>query len=292
MAAATGKPHRMECYLSPLLPPLPPAASRSAAALIRQRRSCLGLRRPTALKRGRSTACSIACCRARSRHRGTCCPGSRMFTPPSSSIASMAWHPGLYLFDAAPAAHELRAACPSGRSCGGDPPGCPEHLALYLLSRATPRQRPGDQLPSGHRGRRRLQPGHGRGVRRDVRTAGRGGIAGCSGRRACSGRCCTWKRRRGVRGTGIGCYFDDAVHELLGLRETAGRTCITLRWAGRWRTSCTGRSSHLWPPDRAVETIVGFRSLVIGIKSGKTVNQILDVVPASGVDLHNVHIAL
>jgi hypothetical protein len=25
---------------------------------------------------------------------------------------------------------------------------------------------------------------------------------------------------RGLRGTGIGCYFDGAVHELLGLRDT------------------------------------------------------------------------
>ena len=37
----------------------------------------------------------------------------------------------------------------------------------------------------------------------------------------------------GARATGIGCFYDDAVHELLGSRAAAGRACITSRWVFR-----------------------------------------------------------
>ena len=48
--------------------------------------------------------------------------------------------------------------------------------------------------------------------------SGPGAIADASGRRACSGRRSTSRRKPPVvQGTGIGCYFDDAVHEALGL---------------------------------------------------------------------------
>ena len=41
----------------------------------------------------------------------------------------------------------------------------------------------------------------------------------------------------GLRGTGIGCFFDDGMHSLLGLRIGATRACTISPWADRWRTS-------------------------------------------------------
>lgn len=43
---------------------------------------------------------------------------------------------------------------------------------------------------------------------------------GCTGRRAYSGKSCTSRPRRGLRGTGIGCFFDDAVHEVARVTDT------------------------------------------------------------------------
>ena len=40
----------------------------------------------------------------------------------------------------------------------------------------------------------------------------------------------------GARGTGIGCFYDDAVHELLGLAVANGKACITSRWGCRSTT--------------------------------------------------------
>ena len=38
----------------------------------------------------------------------------------------------------------------------------------------------------------------------------------------------------GARATGIGCYYDDPVHEVLGLVGTRrGKACITSRWECR-----------------------------------------------------------
>ena len=40
----------------------------------------------------------------------------------------------------------------------------------------------------------------------------------------------------GARSTGIGCFYDDAVHEVLGLRAPNGKACITSRWVYPSRT--------------------------------------------------------
>lgn len=40
----------------------------------------------------------------------------------------------------------------------------------------------------------------------------------------------------GLRSTGIGCFFDDPVHELLGLEGTAFQDLYHFTVAARWRT--------------------------------------------------------
>ena len=45
----------------------------------------------------------------------------------------------------------------------------------------------------------------------------------CSGSRAWWGRCCTRREAdgRSARATGIGCFFDDPVHDVFGLADHA-----------------------------------------------------------------------
>ena len=40
----------------------------------------------------------------------------------------------------------------------------------------------------------------------------------------------------GIRSTGIGCYFDDPVHEVFGIASRDGRASTTSRWVARSRT--------------------------------------------------------
>jgi hypothetical protein len=126
---------------------------------------------------------------------------------------------GLYLFERDRAAHErLRSACrPTFR--WERPSGCPEHLPLYLLAEGDLRERA--RAISCHQ---------------DIAADGAlslGMVAEFGDViRACGPWWYRWlfweagvvgqvlyleAEATGLRGTGIGCYFDDASHELLGL---------------------------------------------------------------------------
>jgi SagB-type dehydrogenase family enzyme len=203
----------------PSLPPLSSACRTPAATLIRRRRSCLGLDGRTALAAETFYALLDHLL-------------PRPGVPPWDLLT---WRPlvhlglfvhrvhglpsGLYLFERDAAAHDrLRAALRAGFA-RTRPEGCPEHLRLFLLAG------------------------------RDLRDVAR--VVSCHQEIAADGafslgmladfgapireRGAWWYRHlhweagllgqvlyleaeaAGVRGTGIGCYFDDAVHELLGL---------------------------------------------------------------------------
>jgi len=116
-------------------------------------------------------------------------------------------------------------------------PGCPEELPLYwLLEGDAKKTGCAGELPPRYCWRRRIL----------VRHAGR--VRG-----ALAGRGAWWYPRlfwesgllgqvlyleaeaAGVRATGIGCFFDDPVHEIVAVKGLASNHSITLRSADRWR---------------------------------------------------------
>jgi SagB-type dehydrogenase family enzyme len=207
----------------PALPPLPPGVPISAAALIRQRRSCLALDGHWALD-------------AAVFYRILDHLLPRLDVPPWDLLP---WNPlvhlgvfvhrvgnlapGLYLLERSATVHdELKAACPA-TFLWQRPVACPDHLPFYLLTE-------GD-----YRDTARTVSCH-----QDIAADG----AFSLGMLAAFGptireRGAWWYRRlfweagmlgqvlyleaeaAGARGTGIGCYFDDAFHRLLGLKGDA-----------------------------------------------------------------------
>jgi SagB-type dehydrogenase family enzyme len=201
------------------LPPLPAASRAPAATLIRQRRSCLSLdgRTPIAAETFYSMLDRLL-------PRPGVPPWDMLSGVPRIHLALFVHRvhgltPGLYLLERSRAVDDrLRAATRAGFAWQR-PPSCPDHLPLFLLAG------------------------------RDLRDVSR--IAGCHQEIAADGafslamlaefggmlreRGPWWYRRlhweagmlgqvlyleaeaAGVRGTGMGCYFDDVVHELLGL---------------------------------------------------------------------------
>ena len=132
----------------------------------------------------------------------------------------------------------LRAACGARLSLGARRttalPLCPARARRLPRAGAAP-----IELRSGHRGRRLLQPRDDRRLRREPRRArARRSIATCSGNPASSARCCISRPRRpACAATGIGCFYDDPVHDVLGPRAaTRSRASITSRSACRSRT--------------------------------------------------------
>jgi SagB-type dehydrogenase family enzyme len=221
-AEAARKPSTEPVLSSPFapLPPLSSSSSVPAATLIRQRRSCLGLNGRTAVD-----AATLYV------HLDHLLP--RAGVPPWDVVpwephlhAGLFVHrvrglvPGLYLFERDASVHDaLRAACRADFAWT-KPAGCPEHLRLFLLAEGDGRELA--QRVSCHQ---------------EIAADGAfalGMIAefGDTVRE----RGPWWYRRlfweagvlghvlyleaeaAGVRGTGIGCYFDDAFHELLGLK--------------------------------------------------------------------------
>jgi len=204
----------------PALPPLASVAPLSAATLIRQRRSCLALDGHTALEAGVFYGILDKLL-------------PRPDVPPWDLLA---WEslihpavfihrvrgivPGLYLLERSTTAHDnLKAALPTTFRWQ-KPAGCPEHLAFYLLTEGDFRDTA--RTVSCHQ---------------DIAADG----AFSLGMLAAFGptireRGVWWYRRlfweagvlghvlyleaeaAGVRGTGIGCYFDDAFHRILGLK--------------------------------------------------------------------------
>jgi hypothetical protein len=203
----------------PALPPLLAAQEVLAATLIRQRRSCLALDGRTSLE-----APTFYRMLDHLLPRPEVAPWDLLHWAPLVHAAVFVHRvrglePGLYLLERSPAAHdELRAACSSTfHWCR--PAGCPDHVGFYLLAEAD------------YRGNARTVSCH-----QDIAADGAfslGMIAALGPTIETRGP--WWYRRlfleagvlgqvlyleaeaAGVRGTGIGCYFDDECHRLLGL---------------------------------------------------------------------------
>ncbi len=62
-------------------------------------------------------------------------------------------------------------------------------------------------------------------------------IAICSGKRGVIGQVLYLEAEAaGARATGIGCFYDDPVHDVLGLKTIVSRACITSLSGYRWTT--------------------------------------------------------
>ncbi|MBI3411257.1 MAG: SagB/ThcOx family dehydrogenase [Planctomycetes bacterium] len=221
VAEATRKPSTtwLERVEHTPLPPLSSACRTSASTLIRQRRSCLALDGQTSIP-------------AETFYRMLDHLLPRPGVPPWDALswspqlhAGIFVHrvaglvPGLYLLERDPAIHDRLRAAMRSTFLWQQPADCPEHLRLYCLMR-------GDLGRTAQR------------VSCDQEIASDGAfslgmIADFA--QTIRGKGAWWYRRlfweagvlgqvlyleaeaAGVRSTGIGCYFDDAFHELLGL---------------------------------------------------------------------------
>ena len=213
---ATNGPGRAE---NPPLPPLSSSCRTPAATLIRQRRSCLALD-------GRTTILAGTFYRMLDHllPRPGVPPWDALSWSPQlhvgifvHRVAGLA--PGLYLMERDPRIHDRLQAALRSEFLWEQPADCPEHVPLYCLMRGDLRRNA--QMVSCHQ---------------EVAADGAfslGMIAEFS--QSIPQKGAWWYRRlfweagvlgqvlyleaeaAGVRSTGIGCYFDDAFHELLGL---------------------------------------------------------------------------
>jgi nitroreductase len=212
-------PARVRLPSEPIPPLERPADSPPAARLIRQRRSCLALDGTTSV--GADTFFHLLDCLL-----------PRPGVPPWDALS---WAPlvhpvlfvhrvrdlapGLYVFERSAAIHDrLRSATRAGFAWGRVR-GCPEHLRLFRLASADLREVA--RAVSCHQA-----------IAADGAFS-LGMLADFAG--VLAGQGAWWYRRlfweagvlgqvlylgaeaAGVRGTGIGCYFDDSAHELLDL---------------------------------------------------------------------------
>ena len=224
VASATWKPvTRDKAAEPPRLPPLRSSSGASAAALIRQRRSCLALDGQTAIAAGTFYAMLD-------------------FLLPRRGVApwdALPWEPqvhaglfvhrvsglpaGLYLLERSEGVHARLREATLGRFHWKRAPGCPDHLRLFCLAE-------GDFRDTS----RAISCGQ------EIASDGAfslGMIADFGD--VIRSRGAWWYRRlfweagmlgqvlylqaeaAGIRSTGIGCYFDDSFHALLGLTGDA-----------------------------------------------------------------------
>ena len=227
VAEATRKPATPPSRVLPApLPPLSPAPSVPAAALIRQRRSCLALDGKTPVEAATLYGMLDHLLPRPGVPPWDVLPWRPHLHPALFVHRVRGLKPGLYLFERDAVVHDvLRAACRPG-FVWQTPAGCPEHLRLFLLAEDDYRE-----------------------VARQVschqEIASDGAFA--LGMIAAFGDTLRgggpwWYRRlfweagvlgqvlyleaeaAGVRGTGIGCYFDDLFHDLLGLADDRFRS--------------------------------------------------------------------
>ncbi len=221
VAEATRKPATLpsERVAPAVLPPLSSRPGMPAAKVIRQRRSCLGLDGRTAI-----AAATFYSLLDHLLPRPGVPPWDLLTWTPLIHIGVFVHRvdgltPGLYLFARNRGTRDRLQAALAGEFAWTRPEGCPEHLPLFLLAR------------------------------RDFRDVAR--VVSCHQEIAADGafslgmiaefgaaireRGAWWYRHlhweagilgqvlyleaeaAGVRGTGIGCYFDDVFHDLLGL---------------------------------------------------------------------------
>jgi SagB-type dehydrogenase family enzyme len=221
VADATWKPATARPEPSPLpaLPPPAPTANTPAATLIRQRRSCLGLDGKTSL-----TAATFYATLDHLLPRPGVAPWDALPWPPHLHAGLFVHRvrglaPGLYLLERSDAVHDRLRAALRDRFLWRRLPGCPEHLRLFCLAEVDLRQ--AARVTSCHQ---------------EIASDGAfslGMVADFGD--SIRARGAWWYRRlfweagvlgqvlyleaeaAGVRSTGIGCYFDDTFHDLLGL---------------------------------------------------------------------------
>jgi SagB-type dehydrogenase family enzyme len=225
VAEATRKPETesMEIIESVALPPLTPSSQVAAATLIRQRRSCLALDGKTSI-----SAATFYRMMDSLLPRPGVPPWETLPWEPCLHLGIFAHRvrgltPGLYLFERDAAVHDRIRAALRDVFLWKQPPDCPEHLRLWCLDES------------------------------DLRDVSR--LVSCNQEIASDGafslgmlaefgdtirkRGPWWYRRlfwesgvigqmlyleaeaAGIRSTGIGCYFDDVFHDLLGIRTDA-----------------------------------------------------------------------
>jgi SagB-type dehydrogenase family enzyme len=212
----TDGPARVEPVL---LPPLTSSCRTAAAKLIRQRRSCQALDGQTAIP-----VDTFYRMLDRLLPRPAVPPWDVLAWPPQLHLGFFVhrvngFAPGLYLLERDPAIHDRLRNALKQTFLWERQPDCPEHLQLYCLMRGDLRRTA--QIVSCHQ---------------EIAADGAfslGMIADFQQTIHANGA--WWYRRlfweagilgqvlyleaeaAGVRSTGIGCYFDDAFHELLGL---------------------------------------------------------------------------
>ena len=221
VAEATWKPgaDSTEPITSSQLPPLPPASRVPAATLIRQRRSCLGLDGRTAIAAG-----SLFAMLDRLLPRPGVPPWDLLPWAPRLHLGLLVHRvrglpPGLYLLERDPAAHDRLRAALRGGSDRGRPPGCPDHLRLSLLAERDLRAEA--RILSCHQ-EIAADGAFSLGMLADfdeaLRTRGAWWYRHLHWEAGILGQVLYLEAEAaGVGGTGIGCYFDDVFHELLGL---------------------------------------------------------------------------
>jgi SagB-type dehydrogenase family enzyme len=222
VAAATWKPATRPSTPTelPSLPPLPPGNRTPAATLIRQRRSCLALDGRTAI-----SVETFYGMLDRLLPRPGVPPWDALPWPPHLHLGIFVHRvrglaPGLYLFERNAAAHERLRAATREAFLWKRLPGCPEHLRLFCLAEVDLRE--AARVTSCHQ---------------EIASDGAfslGMLAEFGPTIRAQGA--WWYRRlfweagvlgqvlyleaeaAGVRSTGIGCYFDDTFHDILGLK--------------------------------------------------------------------------
>jgi SagB-type dehydrogenase family enzyme len=220
VAEATRRPRTPpESFAPAPLPALPAARPVPAATLIRQRRSCLELDGQTSIN-----AETFYAVLDHLLPRPGVAPWDALPWQPNLHAGLFVHRvrglpPGLYLFERDPSVHDQLRAALSSRFAWERPAGCPAHLPLYRLVQGDLR------APAGTIS-----------CHQDIAADGAfslGMLASFAD--AIRAKGAWWYRRlfweagvlgqvlyleaeaAGVRGTGIGCYFDDSFHQLLGL---------------------------------------------------------------------------
>ena len=219
-AGAAGKPVTPPAAYAPApRPPRPISPAVPAATLIRQRRSCLGLDGRTAVKAAALYGMLDDLLPRPGVPPWDTLPWRPQLHPVLFVHRVSGLRPGLYLFERDPADHEALRATLAGQFVWERPPDFPDYLALSLLEA-------GD-----YRGWAREVSCH-----QEIASDGAFSLGmlarfgdGIAERGAWWYRRLFWEagvlgqalylgaEAAGARGTGIGCYFDDAFHGLLGL---------------------------------------------------------------------------
>jgi hypothetical protein len=189
-----------------------------AATLIRQRRSCLGLDGRTALGPDAFYAILDHLLPRAGVPPWDALPWGPRLHPALFVHRVRGLAPGLYLLERDPAAHDALRAALSATFTWERPAGCPGHLRLFRLAEGDYQEQA--RLVSCHQ-EIASDGAFSLGMLAPLAEAVRGGAwwyrrlfweSGVLGQALYLGA-----EAAGVRGTGIGCYFDDSFHQTLRL---------------------------------------------------------------------------